>query len=134
MQKRSIYRVIICIALALLHVARLPAQVNCLRTVKVQANGEIMVNMLLQKDSISGFGKIEELLPAGCTAKAISKGGGVFSFVDNKAKFVWLQLPNKPEVKVSYKISCKKKAAIQLEGNFAYLVNEVSMKVPVTLV
>ena len=77
--------------------------VMCTRYVNNQYKpNQIMVEIQIANDSISGFAKLEETIPAGFTAEALDAHNAVFSFVDNKAKFLWMSFPFEKEFRVSY--------------------------------
>lgn len=103
-------------------------EVVCERKVTSKNNSEILVEIQIAKNSITGFGKIEEVIPIGFTPKLVDKANGVYSFVDGKVKFLWMELPNSPTLKVSYKLSGIGVNLISLTGNFSYLINEQSLK------
>ncbi|MES2838104.1 MAG: SPOR domain-containing protein [Bacteroidota bacterium] len=103
-------------------------EVVCERKITSKNNSEILIEIQIAKNSITGFGKIEEVIPVGFTPKLIDKANGVYSFVDGKVKFLWMELPNSPTLKVSYKLSGIGVNLITLTGNFSYLINEQSLK------
>lgn len=103
-------------------------EVVCERKVTSKNNSEILVEIQIAKNNISGFGKIEEVIPVGFTPKLVDKANGVYSFIDGKVKFLWMELPNSPTLKVSYKLNGIGVNLITLTGNFSYLINEQSLK------
>lgn len=107
--------------------------VNCVRTINtanLASNREIIVNITVNKGSIEGFAKLQETLPVGFTATNIEASQGVFSFVDQKAKFLWMSLPAEATVKVSYKITVAPgvTGVYYLNGEFSYVENDETKK------
>jgi hypothetical protein len=85
---------------------------------------EILVNVLVSKGNKEKFAKIEEQIPAGYTAVALDKKDAIFTFRDQVAKFLWMNLPADPYFTVSYKLIPDNKQRIQslgLKGAFSYV-------------
>ena len=82
------------------------SRVACLRQepVWMQENNVFLVTLLVNKDAITKFAKIEEKIPTGYTAVNVDSKGGVFTYKDNTAKFVWMNLPTEPYFTVTYKL------------------------------
>lgn len=107
--------------------------VNCVRTINtanLATNREIIVNITINKGSVAGFAKLQETLPVGFTATNIEASQGVFSFVDQKAKFLWMSLPAEATIKVSYKITVAPgvTGVYYLNGEFSYVENDETKK------
>lgn len=100
------------------------------RNAPTTASGEFTVEITVNKAGVSGFAKIEEIIPSGFTATGLETSGSVFSFVDGKAKFLWMNLPDGEELKVSYKIIPPSgfSGNCQLDGTFSYVENEETKK------
>src|SRR5512133_2113261 len=94
--------------------------------------GDYVVNVLVNKNLSRQFAKIEEEVPAGFTAVAINPKDAIFTFKDQKVKFLWMNVPADPYFTVSYRLIPKnqvKLAAPQIKGAFSYLVDEQSVSV-----
>ncbi len=80
--------------------------VTCIRQVPYpsRTGTDIMVNLLIYKKDMNKFAKIEELIPAGFEAKAMESEDGLFTFKKGIAKFVWMNLPEVPGFKISYRL------------------------------
>ena len=106
--------------------------VGCTQVSKRINENEFLINITLNKNKITGFGKIEEPVCEGLTAVGVETAGGVFSFSENKIKFVWTDLPETPTVSVSFRLVRGKDAgwltACSIEGEFAYLEDEKTKK------
>ncbi len=104
-------------------------QVACVRErprISGDPDGGIVVNLLVNKESAEKFAKIEEDIPAGYTALKIDAKGGIFSFKDGRAKFLWMNLPQEAYFIVSYRLvpNAGVVGAPQLKGQFSYVDNE----------
>lgn len=107
--------------------------VNCVRSLPDNLDGdEFRVDITIKKGLLAGFAKLQESLPAGFTATAINKGGGEFSFSEQKVKFVWIALPPQEEIKVSYMVKVDKSVAgtgeKSISGLFSYIENDETRK------
>lgn len=107
--------------------------VQCSRTINtanLASNREIIVNITINKGAVTGFAKLQETLPVGFTATNIEASQGVFSFVDQKAKFLWMSLPAESTIKVSYKITVAPgiTGVYYLNGEFSYVENDETKK------
>lgn len=99
-------------------------------------NNEYVVTLLVNKESLKKFAKIEEAVPAGYTALNIDSKEGIFTFKDNKAKFLWMNLPAEPYFTVSYKLIPMNTASVQkmapvLKGNFSFINDDKTLSVPI---
>jgi hypothetical protein len=92
--------------------------------------GEFPVEITIKKGNLGGFAKFIETLPVGFTATLIEGKGAAFSFVDQKAKFVWGTLPSESEFKISYKISVAQNVNGEqiLEGTFSFINNNQTQR------
>lgn len=105
-------------------VATVPASANVERSVTALGNNEYEVRLYITKEGISGFSKVEEYLPDGAEAVDLESAKSMFSQVDEKAKFVWMAIPESGNVSVAYKVSAAEDIENDLkamEGNFSYL-------------
>lgn len=108
--------------------------VTVTRDVPPNATGEFMVTLTIKKPGITGFAKMEEVLADGLTATNIESASGVFSFVDNKVKFLWMSLPPAEEFKISYKVTVKPTFAgnmASISGTLSFLENDETRKAAV---
>jgi hypothetical protein len=86
-----------------------------------------VITLLVNKESLKKFAKIEESVPSGFSALAVESKEGVFTFKDNKAKFLWMNLPAEPFFTVSYKLIPMKNTAMKqplIKGVFSYIVED----------
>ncbi|GAB4278195.1 MAG: hypothetical protein Kow0068_01690 [Marinilabiliales bacterium] len=71
---------------------------------QIEAGHEFIVKIAINKIDIKGFSKFEIVFPAGYIVDAIETSGSTFVIKDNKAKFIWIELPNKESLEISYKV------------------------------
>lgn len=91
-----------------------------------EAGMEFTVEINVKKDGMKGFARIQEILPAGLTALALDSKGGTFSFIDQKVKIIWDNLPAEEDVKVSYRVMASENASgdMTITGAFSYVEND----------
>lgn len=100
------------------------------RTITMVSESELLVEVVVNKGSIRGFGKLQEIIPNGFTAMEKVSAQAIFTAQDRICKFVWLNLPASNEVKVSYKLRSNNAAAGEhaVNGEFGYLLNDETHK------
>src|SRR5437016_2592273 len=59
----------------------------------IKPGDECLVQLTIDKGTISGFGRVQQVLPLGCTATAVETKDAEFFFENNVVKFIWMQLP-----------------------------------------
>ncbi len=112
------------------------AQITCKRqSVKINDKGEIVIEILVNRGDldVDQFAKIQETVPKGYDAKSIETKGGIFTFQNNIAKFLWMTLPSDQEYTVAYKLIPDPNvnlAKLDIKGNFSYLVNGQTVEIP----
>ncbi|MCE3228585.1 MAG: hypothetical protein K0S32_3136 [Bacteroidetes bacterium] len=97
------------------------------RSVSKTADGEYTVNLKVSKGATKGFARFSDDLPEGITAKAGKTEGASFSVADGKVKFVWVAVPEKEELELSYTLSGVK-SPLTLNGEYSYLEQNQSKK------
>lgn len=113
------------------------SNVACIRQKPVwsDVNKEYIVNVLVNKESLKKFAKIEESVPAGYTAVNVNSKEGIFTFKDNKLKFLWMNLPADPYFTVSYKLIPAKgtvnKQNPSINGVFSYIADDKTLSTPI---
>lgn len=100
------------------------------RTITPVSANEMLVEVIVKKGDIRGFGKLQETIPAGFTALEKSTDEAIFTAQDRIVKFVWLNLPAKAELKVSYKLraNSQPEGDYTVNGEFGYLLNDETQK------
>lgn len=82
------------------------------------------VSIQVDKENVVGFAKVQDFIPSGSQVEPLETEGSVFSMVDRKAKFVWLNVPPSPSFKVSYQIDLSQadpKDVSAIFGEFSFL-------------
>lgn len=107
------------------------SNVRCIRQTPIPSGAEndYLVKLLVNKGNAQKFAKIEEDVPEGFTAEAIETKDAVFTFKDQKVKFLWMNLPAESRFVVSYKLIApdgKGNITVSLKGTFSYLVGEAT--------
>jgi len=104
------------------------SSVRCLRQVPYLAStgNEYIVNLLVYKGNRKKFAKIEETVPEGFVAKEVDTKDAIFTYKDDKVKFLWMNLPAEPYFTVTYKLvpQDESPAMPQVNGQFSYIVNQ----------
>jgi len=98
------------------------------------SQGDYIVNVLVNKKSARLFAKIEEDVPQGYTAVAIDSKNAIFTFKDQKVKFLWMNLPAASYFTVSYRLIPKNNASLpapQIKGAFSFLVDDKTLSVDI---
>jgi hypothetical protein len=82
-----------------------------------------LVEVNVRKGDIQGFSKLELTLPAGFIATPGDMKGASFTFSGDKAKFVWMNLPEEQLFKVTYYIESQPnmEGAYEIKGTFSYV-------------
>jgi cell division septation protein DedD len=96
--------------------------------------GDYIVNVLVSENLTRQFAKIEENVPEGYTAVALDTKDAIFTFKEQKVKFLWMNLPTEPYFTVSYRLIPKNQAKLPapvINGAFSYLVEENSVSVDI---
>jgi len=104
--------------------------VSATRTITAITETEMLVEVLVRKADIRGFGKLQETIPAGFTALEKTSDEAIFTAQDRIVKFVWLNLPAKAELKVVYKLraNTQPEGEYTVNGEFGYLLNDETQK------
>ena len=108
--------------------AKTAATITASRTIvgSPEAGAEFTVEVNVMKDGMKGFARIQETLPMGLTAMSLDNKGGTFSFIDQKVKIIWDNLPADENVKISYRVVVAENAAGEkaISGSFSYVEND----------
>ncbi|MDX2174310.1 MAG: hypothetical protein SFY56_14510 [Bacteroidota bacterium] len=104
------------------------ANINVLRTIEKNSETEYTINLKIKKGSTKGFARYSDDLPGTFTAKSSKTDGSSFSVADGKIKFVWVNVPDKEEMDVSYVITGQSSSEIILNGEYSFLEENQSKK------
>ncbi len=113
-------------------------RIACIRQKPMWMEGqnEYIVNVLVNKEKLQKFAKIEENVPKGFTALNVNSRDGIFTFKDGKAKFLWMSLPAEPYFIVSYKLIPtseinRNEVDMSINGTFSYIIDDKTQSVNV---
>ena len=100
------------------------------RSISAITETEMLVEVVVNKGDIRGFGKLQETIPAGFTALEKNSSEAIFTAQDRIVKFVWLNLPAAKELKVVYKLRANSQpdGEYTVNGEFGYLLNDETQK------
>ncbi len=100
------------------------------RVITDEGSGNYRVDVTIKRENVTGFAKIQEYIPAGVSASSIAEESAVFSVVNDKVKFVWMNLPDANEFTVSYRINTGGSALSpnSISGEFAYIHDGQTLK------
>lgn len=95
---------------------------------------EFVVSLVINKDDLTSFGKIEDTLPAGFKAKVIKADGADFKFENGVVKFSWFVMPAKHVLNVQYRVTVDEGTYgdQSIGGHFSYVENETGKLIPIT--
>lgn len=74
-----------------------------------------LVELVIKKDQIQGFSKLELTLPYGFIITPVDLKGASFTFTAQKAKFVWMTIPTEADFTVKYYLESSE----NMEGNYS---------------
>ena len=92
----------------------------------VTAGDAFDVTFTINKDNLQSFARLQQTLPPGFTAK-LKHGKDYRAYLNgNKAKMVWISLPNDKEFTVTYRVKVSRKISgdFKLGGEFSYVEND----------
>ncbi len=89
---------------------------------------EKTITIKIKKGDTKGFAKYSDETDLNLNAKVIKTDGSSFSVSDGKIKFVWVDVPIKSELEVSYHIDLNNKNSNILKGEYSYLEKNQSKK------
>lgn len=96
-------------------------------------DNEFLITLKIKKDGTKGFARYSDDISEGIIVKAAKTDGGSFSVADGKIKFVWVNVPEKDELEISYTISGSTSNAVVLGGEYSYLEDNQSKKIRVPM-
>ena len=91
--------------------------------------GSFTMELNVAKGDVSGFAKLQQILPPGFSAEAGETANATFSFKDQKVKFLWMALPNN-DFSVSYTVNVDQSLSGNqiIDGTFAYIKDNETEK------
>lgn len=111
------------------------ANIACIRQKPYMVDdGTYIVNVLVNKNDRKQFAKIEETIPEGYTAASIDPKEAIFTFKDQTAKFLWMNMPMDAYFTVTYRLIPKNQATLpppDINGSFSFLVDEKTISIDI---
>lgn len=104
------------------------ANINVVRTIEKNSETEYTINLKIKKGATKGFARYSDDLPETVTAKSSKTDGSSFSVADGKIKFVWVNVPDKEELDISYVITGQSSSETVLNGEYSFLEENQSKK------
>lgn len=103
-----------------------PEKLKLSRSIKAMGNNEFNVNIIIEKDGLEGFAKVQDVLPEGFEARPMRTSKSVFSIVENKVKFIWFNIPPEETIEISYILISQYPVSdgVKLNGSFNFLFND----------
>ncbi len=94
---------------------------------KVRAGETFNAEVTIFKGSLRKFGKLELILPPGFSVEVTDPKAADFTFVGNKATFLWSYLPAEEEFTVSFKVTTSNAVSGRkiIKSNFYYVENNL---------
>jgi len=110
------------------------SNITSYRSIEILDNTAI-VTIETNKGTLSQMAKITETIPNGYTAEEIDSNEGIFTFANNKIKYLWMNVPDGETFSVQYKLKKNDDSAlnskIPIEGIFSYSVNNLTQNVTI---
>jgi hypothetical protein len=105
----------------------------CERTISKISDSEYQVKVKVMNNSIVGFGRILETVPANCKTKSINGAEAVVTQDKNSIKFVWFEVPKAKQFEVAYRVSClTPESSIAITGQLSYTEDGNPMNMDIT--
>ena len=105
-------------------------KIDVVRTIKKGEHpNEYILLITIQKGITKGFARYSDDLPPEYTARALKTDGSSFSVADGKLKFVWVSVPEKEGLEISYLVSGPDPSVLPIQGEYSYLEDNQSKKV-----
>jgi hypothetical protein len=111
--------------------------ITCIRQVPYEENGEVIVNIMVNKGNLNKYGKIQETIPYGYKVENIKSYNAIFVFneTQNTVKYMWMAMPEKSRFLVSYKLipteKVDKSNPFLISGTFYYAVNNKTLTIDI---
>jgi hypothetical protein len=111
------------------------AEVSVMRDIKSLSGHLYQVTLNIHYENVSGFAKIQDIVPTNSDVKPEEASDAVFSILNTKVKFVWMNFPeDKNDISVSYLINLENadsKKISDIAGEFAFIHDGESRKIQV---
>ena len=104
------------------------------RKITKEKNRYLVELTIFNNSKLSGFVKVQEIIPKNFIAEEKKSAKAVFSFVGGKVKYVWMGFPSEGIVKISYHLKWTGRKGIDIpdinniSGEFSFLTNNETKK------
>ena len=96
-------------------------EMTCERVISKISDSEYQVKVKVTNNSIVGFGRILESVPANCKTQSVNASSAVVTQEKNSIKFVWFEVPEAKQFEVAYRVSClSPETSIVITGQLSY--------------
>lgn len=100
-------------------------QVNISQTLpeRIAPGESVDVTATVSKGKIQGFAKLQLNVAEGLTIEPINNNGASFTFSDQKAKFIWMSLPEDKSFEIKYRLvaAAGTSGPKEISGHFSYI-------------
>jgi ribosomal protein L12E/L44/L45/RPP1/RPP2 len=112
------------------------ANIACIRQKPFlnETGSEYIVNILVSKQDKKKFAKVEELIPDGYNAVAFQSSDAIFTFKNQKVKFLWMNLPASPNFNIKYRLIPKNGTRLtspDISGTFSFMAGDKTISVDI---
>lgn len=103
---------------------------------KVQAGRDYDIDIIVHKENISGFAKLELFLPVGIDIEPIESSSSSLIKQNHVAKYIWIELPATKEIKLTAKIKIDYRVSgyKEIYGNFYCIQDKNKAKISVGII
>ena len=136
MQIRKSYIIILFFILNFKAFSQIDYYVDIIIPSKLQAGEEYSIDIIIHKENISGFAKLELYMPVGIDLFPTESNGATLIKQNQIAKYIWIELPNNKEIKLSAKIKVDYKISgyKEIYGNFYFIQDKNKSKISVGII
>lgn len=116
--------------------AQKPININFNIPENVNAGTEFNANIIINKQNVNGFAKLELYLPVGFISKVTESAGATTIRKGQLLKFIWIELPDNQIItlSVSFTIDYRLAGYKEIYGNFYYIYQKEKIKFPVGVI
>lgn len=136
MQIKKAYIILVLFLLAFKAFSQIDYYVDIIIPSKLQAGTDYSIDIVIHKENVSGFAKLELYMPVGIDIFPIESNGATLIKQNQMAKYIWLELPNSKEVMVSAKIKIDYRISgyKEIYGNFYFIQDKNKSKISVGII
>ena len=108
-----------------------PVNVDIEAPSRVRPGDDFVYQLTVNKGTLNGFSRIQIFIPQGLTVSPLEVKNAQFLFEEDYVKFIWIQLPEESEFKVSMKVHVDASAEGEkyLNGELSFIENDKTEKI-----